>query len=160
MPWSFWCNGLYFHTVHIFILILFLQDSSFFFFFWWVCIVFVFTSIACKWWSFTYLSDSVPPCFIFILFKQRGFTSPVSFYWIFLYWSFQSNNFPLPYHFGMYHVHFCIEDVIVIVHCFSSHCSISTAKSILKSWFQHCHWLLRSTILEPSDDFGQCLLQL
>lgn len=124
-----------------------------------VCIAFVFLLITCKQWSFPYLSDSIPPYFIFILFKQKAFTSLVSFYWIFLYWSFQSNSFLLPYYFHTYHVHFYIEVIIWIFHCHSSLYSISTTKYILKTWFQYYHQLLRRTILKPSDGFRQCILQ-
>lgn len=77
----------------------------------------------------------------------------------FLYWSFQSNSFPLPYYFHMYHVHFYIEVIIWILHCHSPLHSIPATKYILKTWFQYYCQQLRRTILKPSDDFGQCILQ-
>lgn len=57
----------------------------------------------------------------------------------FLYWSFQRNSFPLPYHFQMYHTHFWIDIIISIFLCLFQNYSISTAKSILNTWFQHSH---------------------
>ena len=76
----------------------------------------------------------------------------------FLYWSFQRNSFPLPYHFQMYHTHFWIDIIISIFLCLFQNYSISTAKSILNTWFQHSH-KLQWIILKPSLDFGQRILQ-
>lgn len=134
LSWSFSFNDLCFPTVHIFILILFLQETSIFF-----CQfalhLFLYPSHAS--------SDLSLTCqILFLPISYSSYSSKelsrlvIDFFCIHL---FKVTVFHFLINFIGIMFIFYIEVIIVIFHCLSPHYSISTANSMLKTWFQLYH---------------------